>query len=246
MAKNSEQTAAEARRAAEIISGMWISRDEFDSLLRECELPEKIAQIYLEKLLAKGKHTPGVTDEFLDGVRQKFQPVADLLKQHLPDRLYWTAGLLAYQLTVSRRKPLRKAHTRSLVDIFFFQTSTLPVRDGRGGAQNIKHAWTDKDRALLSENAERLAGVWAEAKRIAMSAMRSRDLSRRRNWRVEVLRAYPDLPPDLLERLASPRAADAKPSELAVAHAGRLSVPVTYSTRRLRQEIRAWKFKTKH
>src|SRR5438552_4095553 len=46
---------------------------------------------------------------------------------------------------------------------------------------------------------QELGPVWADAKRIAKEAKRSRVLSRNKNWRSEVLRAYPDLPITLFD-----------------------------------------------
>jgi hypothetical protein len=54
------------------------------------------------------------------------------MRQRLAERIYFTAGLLAHQLTVSRKKPMKKSSLRFLVNFFFFQGNEIPVRDGRG------------------------------------------------------------------------------------------------------------------
>ena len=114
----------------------------------------------------------------------------------------------------------------------------------RGGAHNVKHLWTDEERACLAAKYKELRPVWVEAKRIARAAQKSQERTRRREWRKEVLRAYPNLPTDLLERFASPRAEDAKPADIAVIHAKReCGVKDEYSSRHLRDQIKAWKLK---
>jgi hypothetical protein len=115
----------------------------------------------------------------------------------------------------------------------------------RGGARNVKHLWTDEERAQLATKYEELQPVWLEAKRIAKGAQRSKERTRKKEWRNEVLRAYPDLPPDLLERYANPKADDAKPGDIALIHAKReCGITEEYSPKRLREQIGAWKLKS--
>lgn len=114
-----------------------------------------------------------------------------------------------------------------------------------GGARNVKHAWTDEDRVCLATKYEELQPIWIEAKRIAKDAQKSKERTRKKEWREEVLRAYPHLPTDLLERFSNPRADDAKPADIAVIHAKReCGITDKYSPRHLRDQIRAWKLKT--
>jgi len=112
-----------------------------------------------------------------------------------------------------------------------------------GGARNIKHIWTDEERECLAANYGRLKPIWVEAKRIAKHAQKSKEPTRSHRWREEVKRAYPDLPSELIERLAIPRSDDAKPADIALTHAASLCLPVSYTTRRLRTELKAWKVK---
>jgi hypothetical protein len=115
-----------------------------------------------------------------------------------------------------------------------------------GGARNVKHVWTDEERRCLVNNYEQLQPIWLDAKRIAKDAQKSRVKMRNQAWRNEILRAYPELPEDLIERFATPRSEDAKPSNIALIHSARLCVPgVELSTVRLRKEIKTWKFKIK-
>lgn len=107
-----------------------------------------------------------------------------------------------------------------------------------GGARNVKHVWTEEQRDCLASNYERLQPIWAEAKRIAVAARKSKETTRSRRWQEEVKGAYPDLPDEFIERLSAPRSADAKPSDIALAHAASLCIPVSYSLRRLRDELK--------
>ena len=117
-------------------------------------------------------------------------------------------------------------------------------RDRRGGSEP-KHDWTSADLECLAAQYDDLQPIWLEAKRIAKDAQKSRERSRRAGWRAEVLRAYPYLPDDLLNRFANPRADDAKPSDIAILHAKReCGIAATYSARELREKIRAWKLKS--
>lgn len=114
----------------------------------------------------------------------------------------------------------------------------------RGGSR-AKHRWTDSQYADLAKKYEELKEVWSDAKRIAKDAQRARSSKRSQQWRAEVLRAYPELPRDLLERFAHLRADDAKPSDIAILHAQReCGVTNPYSARDLRAKLRAWKLKS--
>lgn len=111
---------------------------------------------------------------------------------------------------------------------------------GRGGAYNVKHDWTSSELDCLAKNYDELRPVWLDAKQIARAAQRSKVSSRSKDWRVEVLRAYPDLPADLLDRFSHLRADDAKPSDIAIIHAKiKCGVKETYSARELRDKIKS-------
>jgi hypothetical protein len=122
----------------------------------------------------------------------------------------------------------------------------IVAQKGRGGAHNVKHVWNDNDRECLASKYAELQPIWIEAKKIARIAQNSTETTRKREWRKEVLAVYTNLPPDLLERFTTLRADDAKPSDIAVLHAGRLCLPrnVELSIVRLRKELTAWKNKS--
>ena len=115
----------------------------------------------------------------------------------------------------------------------------------RRGGSDPKHDWTDEERACLMTRYEELKPIWLEAKKIAKRAQKSREKTRKASWRDEVLRAYPYLPIELVERFATPRAEDAKPSNIAIIHAKNLcGITFDYSVKTLQEEVRAWKLKT--
>lgn len=116
-----------------------------------------------------------------------------------------------------------------------------------GGARNVKHVWSDKDRECLASKYAELQPIWIEAKKIARLAQNSKEATRKKEWRKEVLGVYENLPADLLERFATLRGDDAKPSNIALLHAARSCLPpnVELSIGRLREEITAWKVKAR-
>lgn len=108
----------------------------------------------------------------------------------------------------------------------------------QGGARNIKHRWTDKQRQCLAQNYERLKPIWLEAKRIARDAQGAKESNRRLRWAEAASATYPELDADLIARLA-PDSSDARPADIALTHATRICIPgKTFSTRKLREEIR--------
>lgn len=128
---------------------------------------------------------------------------------------------------------------RALLFAFIKALPNVLLERGRGGAYNVKHDWTRQELDCLAKNYQELQPVWREAKRIARAARKSPEVSRRNNWRVEVLRAYPDLPSELLDRYEHLRADDAKPSDIALIHAKiRCGVVETYTARELSDKIR--------
>jgi hypothetical protein len=109
-----------------------------------------------------------------------------------------------------------------------------------GGAGERESLWTDSVCECISTNHERLKPIWREAKKVAKSAKASREPKRREAWAAAVLGTYPDLPPDLVDRLSAPRSEDAKPADIALLHAARQCY-VSSSTKTLRKQIRLWK-----
>jgi hypothetical protein len=118
------------------------------------------------------------------------------------------------------------------------------LRTTQGGARNVKHDWTPDELECLAKNYQELQPIWREAKQIARAAQKSPVASRRNNWQAEVLRAYPDLPNDLLNHFKHVRADDAKPSDIALIHAKtKCGVIETYTPRELSDKIRSWNLK---
>jgi hypothetical protein len=121
------------------------------------------------------------------------------------------------------------------------------LRSTQGGPRNVKHDWTPDELDCLVKNYQELQPIWREAKQIARAAQKSQEASRRQNWQAEVLRAYPDLPNDLLKRFNHVRADDAKPSDIALIHAKiKCGVVETYTPRELSDKIRSWNLKKKN
>jgi hypothetical protein len=116
-------------------------------------------------------------------------------------------------------------------------------RERRGGSE-AKHKWKDSELECLAAKYDDFKPIWIEAKRIAKDAQKSKERSRRTGWRSEVLRAYPYLPTELLDRFTHPRSEDAKPSDIAIVHAKReCGIAADYSARELRKKVHAWKLK---
>jgi hypothetical protein len=107
-----------------------------------------------------------------------------------------------------------------------------------GGRQNVKHEWSLRDHTCLAVHYNRLKPVWRDAKKTARSALKSNNASRRRNWKEQVIAAYKDeeLPMDLIEQLAP--SVNSQPADLALTHAARLCLPVSYSTKVLKEKLR--------
>lgn len=113
----------------------------------------------------------------------------------------------------------------------------------RGGAHNIKHEWTDKDRECLTKKYEELQPIWLDAKVIAKEAQTSKIKNRKDQWRQEVLRTYPNLPSDLLDGFSTLRGGT-RPSDNAVIHASReCGITSGISVRRLMGVMKEWKIK---
>lgn len=144
----------------------------------------------------------------------------------------------AIKRAADRKRALIRQHVSAIPHV-------RPER-GRGGSQP-KHRWTDTDYECLTQKYDELKVVWIDAKRIAKDAQKAKSPRRNQGWRAEVLRAYPDLPEDLLDRFVHLRADDAKPSDIAIIHALReCGVKELYTPRELREKIRAWKLKKQH
>jgi hypothetical protein len=121
--------------------------------------------------------------------------------------------------------------------------SIVGLQSTQGGARNIKHAWTDKDKACLSSKYSELLPIWQDAKIIAVEAQKSRAKNRKEKWRQEVLSTYPNLPTDLLESFSAPRGV--KPSDNAILHASReCKITEGISIRRLHEIVTEWNEKS--
>ena len=107
-----------------------------------------------------------------------------------------------------------------------------------GGRQNVKHEWTLKDHTCLAVHYDRLKPIWREAKKTARDALKSKDSTRRKNWKEQVIAAYKDeeLPVDLVEQLAP--SVNSQPADLALIHAARLCIPVALSLKTLKEKLR--------
>jgi hypothetical protein len=70
--------------------------------------------------------------------------------------------------------PEQKYSAKDIKDVLFqadWERIKLLSGVTRGGARNIKHSWTDKERNCLVLNDERLKPIWTEAKRIEMGTV---------------------------------------------------------------------------
>jgi hypothetical protein len=87
-------------------------------------------------------------------------------------------------------------------------------------------------------NYDRLKPIWRGAKKAAKQAQEATELGRRKTWKDQVAVAYKDqeLPDDLIAQLALN--INAAPADLALLHAARLCLPVSYSTKVLKQKLR--------
>ena len=136
--------------------------------------------------------------------------------------------------TGQRKKPLREI-VKELEP--FWKKIKAHLNLGPGGRQNVKHQWSARDHACLAVQYERLKPIWWGAKKAAKQAQEARELSRRKTWKEQVAAAYKDaeLPDDLIAQLAPD--INAQPADLALTHAARLCVPVSYSTKVLKQKL---------
>jgi hypothetical protein len=168
--------------------------------------------------------------------------VGDMMAAAIKGETFYDFYKEFQELAPERKPPSIKDFKKRVLDSAWREVQPH-VGSTQGGARNIKHVWTDEERACLATNFDRLKPIWLEAKRIAKTAQKSKEVTRSQRWREEVSRAYPELPLDLIERLSAPRSDDAKPADIALTHAASICLPVTYTTRRLRTEIKAWKLK---
>lgn len=183
------------------------------------------------------------------------QRLSDLLEDVVEDSYTIGSGIMAGsiaryltttgqgQFTVDPKPQIEKAikrvadKKRALIREHLRAIPNISPERGRGGSKP-KHRWTDTEYACLTQKYQELQTVWIDAKRIARDAQRARSPKRNQGWRAEVLRAYPDLPEDLLDRFTHLRADDAKPSDIALIHALRMcGVKETYTPRELREKI---------
>lgn len=204
------------------------------------KIEDQAIQILESKLLKASIETARnvVSKKFADFVIVFWEKLLNLAS-------FTGANALRDLLEIPEQKYSTKVIETSLAQLERVRLKTLigePTT--RGGAHNVKHVWSDDERACLATKYDELQPIWVEAKRIARSAQKSKEPKRKKEWREEVLRAYPQLPVDLLERFSSLRADDAKPADIAVVHAKReCGVTEDYSPRHLRDQIKAWKLK---
>jgi hypothetical protein len=137
--------------------------------------------------------------------------------------------------TAQPKKPLREI-VKELEPYWKYIKQHLNL--GPGGRQNIKHRWSVRDHACLAVHYDRLKPIWRGAKKTAKQALAAKEAIRRKNWKDQVTAAYKDeaLPDDLVAQLAPN--VDSQPADLALIHAARLCLPVTYSTKVLKQKLR--------
>ncbi len=159
------------KTAADGLLEKWIPRAEFDALLKESALPEKIADLYLKSWRDKVQPSPEEAPERAARLMTKMQPTADELRAQVGERLYYAAGLLAHVLTVSRNKPARKASVRFLVELFFFRAHPTPMRDGRGAKPKVTTAVVQRAFKALAAGANQKS----VAARLGCSAQAVRD-----------------------------------------------------------------------
>jgi len=185
-------------------------------------------------------------------LKSELEKLAHNIDEHLDDvaiailaKIVQTTGFaVANLLRDSLRMPATKIKASDVHSILYKpeweQIKTIVgLQSTHGGARNIKHDWTPDELDRLAQNYEELGPIWREAKQIVRAAKKSLVASRRANWRAEVLRAYPDLPSDLLDRYQHLQADDAKPSDIALIHAKiKCGVMETYSPRELSEKIR--------
>lgn len=162
------------KTAGDRLLEMWISRAEFDALLNESALPEKIADLYLKRWRDKVRPSPEEAPERTARLMMEMQPTADELRAQVGERLYYAAGLLAYVLTVSRDEPVEKALVRFLVELFFFHTNPTPLRDGRGQKRRLTTAAVRRAFKELGAGANQKS----VAARLGFSAQALRDWSK--------------------------------------------------------------------
>jgi hypothetical protein len=154
-------------------------------------------------------------------------------------------GQFSVDMKLQVEKAIKRAADRKRALIRQHVSAIPYVRPERGrGGSKPKHQWTDTELACLTQQYRELQIVWVDAKRIARDAQKARSPKRNKEWRAEVLRAYPALPGDLLDRFAHLRSDDAKPSDIALIHAAKeCGIKEQYTTRELREKMRAWKLK---
>lgn len=192
-------------------------------------------------------------------LREELEKLAHNIDEHLAEvgiailaKIVQTSGFaVANLLRDSLRIPEKKIKASDAQSIIYKPEwdrlkTIVGLQSTHGGARNVKHDWTPDELDCLAKNYEELSPIWREAKQIVRAAKKSQVASRRKNWRAEVLRAYPDLPSELVDRFQHLQADDAKPSDMALIHAKiKCGVVETYTPRELSDKIRTRKFKKK-
>lgn len=143
--KTKDLTQEEIENAGNSLLGLSIPRAEFDALLIDCDLPNKIAALYRQHLHSgwENAHSGGLTTATWAEVEKRIEPTAQLLKQHIAENLFYVTGILAHQLSISGKgKGASKASIRYLVNLFLIQgaKSAHLMQDGRGRPPVWTHA----------------------------------------------------------------------------------------------------------
>lgn len=178
-----DEKSQDDKKAGDRLLEEWIPRAEFDALLKESDLPEKIADLYLKSWRDKVQPSPEEAPERTARLMTEMRPTADELRAKVGERLYYAAGLLAHILTVSSdAEPSDKAEVRFLVELFFFHGNPTPMRDGRGRKSKLT---TSAVRRALKELGTQ-ANQKTVAARLGFSTQALRDWGKSegfRRWR---------------------------------------------------------------
>jgi hypothetical protein len=147
---------------------------------------------------------------------------------------------LAVENDLAEKFDKRKRTLEEIVEILepYWKQIKAHLNLSTGGRHNVKHEWTTRDHTCLAVHYDRLKPIWLDAKKTARVALKSPNVSRRKNWKEQVIAAYKDeeLPIDLVEQLDP--SMHIRPADLALLHAARICLPVSYSTKILKTKLR--------
>jgi hypothetical protein len=135
--KKNNFTQEQIEKIGNDLLGMWIPREKFDALLMDCDLPNKIADLYRQKMYSgwENAHNAGFTKAERADVERHIEPTVRLLKQHIAENLFYVTGLLAHQLSIlTGGEAVTKTSSRFFAEVFLIQgtKSGLLLRDSRG------------------------------------------------------------------------------------------------------------------